>query len=335
MTSVKSISRATGATRLRRAIGIAAALLITSTSLTVFAQTAPVPIDGPIEQLKPGGYLWAPQIAPAKPVTVIISLNTQRAYAYRNGVPIGVATISSGKKGHRTPTGVFTVLLKAVDHKSYLYSDALMPLVQRLTWGGIAMHAGNLPGYLASNGCVRLPLAFAELLFGITRLGMTVVITDDAAVPVVAPTPAILEVTDANVAVAETEYVWQPEKSPTGPLSIVVSGQDGRIVVLRNGIEIGSGAVTTASPIVRAVAFTVSGVDAAGEHWLRLPLPGQPQEAAGELSLAERAQGHMPAGLQRAIATALTSGTTLLVTRASLRSPGTAQRFTIITAGNR
>ena len=117
----------------------------------------PTQIDGAIEQLKPGGFLWAPQIAPRGPVIIIISLTTQRAYVYRNGVPIGVSTVSTGAPGRETPTGVFVILQKAVFHRSNRYSNAPMPFMQRLTWTGIAMHAGRLPGYPASHGCIRLP----------------------------------------------------------------------------------------------------------------------------------------------------------------------------------
>jgi hypothetical protein len=109
------------------------------------AQANIQPVDGPIEQLKAGEYLWAPQIAPEGPVTMIISVNTQRGYVYRNGVPIGVTSVSTGKKGHETPTGIFTILQKDIDHRSSKYNNAPMPYMQRLTWDGVAMHAGNLP----------------------------------------------------------------------------------------------------------------------------------------------------------------------------------------------
>ncbi|MDB5686499.1 MAG: L,D-transpeptidase, partial [Rhizorhabdus sp.] len=177
-----------------------------------------------VRAMKPGEFLWAPDIAPEGPVVIIVSLKTQRAYAYRNGVPIGISTVSSGKLGHETPTGVFTLLQKNVDHKSNLYNAAPMPYMQRLTWDGIAMHAGNLPGYPASHGCIRLPLAFAKLLYGVTRLGLTVVITNEAEVPRIAPTPDILRTgaADASPDLAGGT-LWQPERAPTGPLSIVIS----------------------------------------------------------------------------------------------------------------
>src|SRR3546814_2979593 len=135
------------------------------------------------QNLQPGQFLFRSEAAPECPVIIVVSLSKQRAYVYRNGVLIGISTISSGTAGHETPTGIFTILQKKVDHKSNLYDDAPMPYMQRLTWSGIAMHAGNLPGYPASHGCIRLPLAFAEHLYGVTQLGLTVIITQSADIP--------------------------------------------------------------------------------------------------------------------------------------------------------
>jgi len=296
--------------------------------LAVSAQADPVVATaGLIEQLKPGEYLWAPEIAPAGPVTIIVSLKTQKAYAYRNGVAIGVATVSTGTKGHATPTGVFTVLQKDADHVSNLYKDAEMPFMQRLTWDGIAMHAGNLPGYPASHGCIRLPLAFAKLLFGITRMGITVVITQDALVPVIVTNPAMLTPNEA-VGTARDAYVWTPGLSPTGPVSVVISGRDKRVVVLRNGIEIGSSPITLDTPVDRTTAFTLQSVDATGEHWLRLPLPGDPKIL--EPNGFDRAKGHLPQGFREGLRSVLTPGATLLLTRETLASAGTGTAVTII-----
>jgi hypothetical protein len=281
--------------------------------------------------MKPGAFLWAPDIAPDGPVTVIISLKTQRAYAYRNGVPIGVSTVSTGKPGKETPTGVFTILQKAVKHRSNIYSNAPMPFMQRLTWSGIAMHAGNLPGYPASHGCVRLPAGFAKLLFGVTSLGLTVVVTDDPLAPEVAPAPTMLDPKALDAAGTDQAYRWQPEKSPSGPLSIVLSGRDKRIIILRNGVEIGSSAVQIDGPVTATMAFTLRGIDASGFHWLRLPLPGQ-APVKGDVSGPERARVHMPEPFRRSIAAALQPGTTLLVTRETLASGGTGKRMTVLIA---
>lgn len=108
---------------------------------------------------------------PKSPVMVIIKLKMQLAFVYRNGVRIGVTTVSSGKPGKKTPTGIFTILQKNKDHKSNLYNSAPMPYMQRLTWDGIALHAGNLPGYPASHGCIRLPAPMAKALYGLTKIG--------------------------------------------------------------------------------------------------------------------------------------------------------------------
>ena len=294
------------------------------------AQTSPTAAAGPIERLKPGEFLWAPEVAPFGPVTVIISLKTQRAYTYRNGVPIGVSTVSTGRRGHATPTGLFTILQKQVEHKSNLYSEAPMPFMQRLTWDGIAMHAGHLPGYPASHGCVRLPRDFAEKLYAITKLGLTVVITDDALVPEVVTTPGVLASAPVDGHQGPTSYSWTPERSPAGPVSIVVSGRDRRIVVLRDGVQIGSSDILIDGPVIATAAFTLRAVDADGVHWLRLPLPGQAPAAAGDMTSAERARAHLPEPFRRDLDTVLTPGATLLITRETLISGGTGERLTVL-----
>lgn len=296
-------------------------------------------LDGPIETMKPGSYFWAPDIAPSGPVMIIVSLTTQRAYVYRNGVPIGISTVSTGKAGHKTPTGVFTILQKHVDHKSNLYNDAPMPFMQRLTWQGIAMHAGNLPGYPASHGCVRLPLAFAKLLYGITRLGLTVVITNDALAPEISPQPIIAQ-DDAHSGglagvrpdtITDGGYIWQPEMSPTGPVSIVISGRVRRLIVLRNGVKIGSSPMEIDEPVTTTIAYVLQSVDAAGPRWLKLALPGQ-DVAAPEHAGAGHIKGRLPPEFQRLLAAVLVPGTTILVTRETLRSGGTGKSLTVITA---
>jgi lipoprotein-anchoring transpeptidase ErfK/SrfK len=135
------------------------------------------------DALKPGEYLWQPEIAAAGPVELVVSIPLQRAFVYRGGVLIGVTTVSTGKPGHRTPVGSFDILEKRREHYSNLYNNAPMPFMQRLTWGGIALHAGQIPGRPASHGCVRLPLAFAKALFGVTRVGATVHIVDTKPAP--------------------------------------------------------------------------------------------------------------------------------------------------------
>jgi hypothetical protein len=184
--------------------------------------------------LKPGDYVWHPEVSPAGPVVVLVSIPDQIMYVYRNGVRIGRSTISSGKPGKGTPTGVFTVLQKKVEHESSIYKGAKMPHMQRLTWSGIAMHAGHLPGYPASAGCVRVPVDFAAKLYAVTTLGSTVIIADNDSAPSVTTKPGLLFSPHAS---ASRGVVWTPEKAPKGPVSIIVSAPDGAAYVYRNGID--------------------------------------------------------------------------------------------------
>jgi hypothetical protein len=200
-------------------------------------------------ELNPGDYIWHPEISPAGPVVVIVSLPEQRMYVYRNGVRIGRSTVSTGTKGHTTPTGMFTILQKKVSHESSIYKGAQMPHMQRLTWTGIAMHAGHLPGYPASHGCVRLPVDFAEKLYSVTRNGTSVIITDDKFAPGETTEPGRLLSGKTGAAgtppLAAGQFEWHPDRAPTGPLSIILSTADQHAYVYRNGIEVGRAAVST------------------------------------------------------------------------------------------
>lgn len=129
--------------------------------------------------LAPGKFEWAPERSVDGPVVIVVSLPEQTANVYRGGVRIGRSTVSSGRPGHETPPGIYNVLQKERMHHSNLYNNAAMPFMQRLTWDGIALHAGQIPGHPASHGCVRLPLAFAEILYGVTESGVTVVVADE------------------------------------------------------------------------------------------------------------------------------------------------------------
>lgn len=115
-------------------------------------------------------------------VLIVISKPSQRMYVFRDGVSWGASPVSTGRRGHSTPTGVFPILQKRPFHRSNIYSNAPMPFMQRLTWGGIAIHAGYLPGYPASHGCIRLPRAFAQALYALTKASATTVVITDGAV---------------------------------------------------------------------------------------------------------------------------------------------------------
>lgn len=137
------------------------------------AASAPLDEDQ-ADTLKVGDFRWQPNVAAAGAVNIVVDLDRQFAYVYRGGVLIGISTVSTGRDGHETPIGSFTILQKQVDHKSNLYHEASMPYMERLTWDGVALHAGGVPGYRESHGCVHLPVAFAKLLYGVTDIGATV-----------------------------------------------------------------------------------------------------------------------------------------------------------------
>src|SRR6516165_11324703 len=127
--------------------------------------TKGTPTGKPTGPLKPGEYWWHPEIAPSGPVMVLVSIPEQTIHVFRNGVLVGRSSISSGSQGHATPAGVYSILEKAETHHSVTYNNAPMPYMQRLTEEGIAMHSGQLPGYAASHGCIRLPFDFSRDLY--------------------------------------------------------------------------------------------------------------------------------------------------------------------------
>lgn len=195
--------------------------------------------------LKPGEFRWTPDIVPAGPVVVVVSLPQQLVHVYRNGVRIAVSTISSGRPGYETPAGVFPIIERQAVHFSNKYDNAPMPFMLRLSYDGTALHAGHLPGKPASHGCVRLPLAFAEQLFGTVRRGTVVVVANAKTSPAEIAAPGWLSPVVVATGAARDPAddvlttLWAPERAPEGPLTAVVGARDGRMVVMRGGIEIG------------------------------------------------------------------------------------------------
>jgi hypothetical protein len=196
-----------------------------------------------IRDLKPGEFTWHPERQPDGPVAVVVSLPEQRVHVYRNGIRIAVSTCSSGKPGHETPTGVFVVLQKDRDHHSSTYNDAPMPNMNRLTWSGIALHAGNLPGYPASHGCVRLPMDFSAKLFTVTHIGTPVIIAGSHTDPwdLVHPGLVLAGYTESEFKSVVTSLDgktpptdWQ--SAQTNPVTSVVASSAAKgIMLLENG----------------------------------------------------------------------------------------------------
>ena len=309
-------------------ITISAALVATSLAMDQPSfHTKGAPTGKPTGALNPGEYWWKPQLSPRGPVVALVSLPQQTMYVYRNGILIGRSSVSSGRKGNSTPPGVFNILEKKQTHYSKKYNNAPMPNMQRLTWTGIAMHSGQLPGYPASHGCIRLPYDFSALLFDATSKGGTVVIGDGktpqphlASNPglMLAPkdfTPAMLHPLAAN------EYDWRPERSSSGPITIVISSADKALYVYRNGNPIGRAALEVKGRRLGEHVFTLlegttgrpsqlaPGREAG--RWMRVDGEGRSVDAE---KLASRLR-LSPAFAQK-VADEIAPGTTVIVTDA-------------------
>jgi hypothetical protein len=229
----------------RTLLSAVAAAAIIHDGRSVFAQL----VSKNAEQLQNGEFNWFPERSPSGPILIIVSIPDQLVHVYRNGIRVAASTCSTGKPGHRTPAGVFTILQKDKHHKSSTYNNAPMPNMNRLTWSGIALHAGNLPGYPASHGCVRLPLQFSERLFGITKLGMTVVIADERSQPSAVVHPGLVlgeyarrEFAAVDVSLKKAQYS-EGRSAPQKHTSVVVSGGDRKMTVFEDGEPVAEGQV--------------------------------------------------------------------------------------------
>ncbi len=289
-----------------------------------------------VSALKPGQFIWAPEIEPQGPMTIFVNLVSQRAFVYRNGVAIGASTVSTGKPGYETPTGVFTILQKDRTHHSNRYNNASMPFTERLTWGGVALHAGGLPGYPSSHGCVHLPLKFSQLLFSETSLGMTVIITKDAPRTRTLLSPTVLRPANANAdssserLEAGQDFKWQPELSPHGPMSIVASSADQRALVLRNGVIIGRARVIfPPGRVVGMHALQFKGFDKDGTgKWFYIGIPGDEKSHGEQLSMDFRKGIVIPPKFYADVRSAVEVGTTMLLTDVSVVDTG--EKVTVI-----
>ena len=308
----------------RLATQVRGAVLAACTAFALAAAAAPPP-----------AFTWTPEVAPDGPVLIVIGLEEQRAVVYRNGVRIGSSPVSTGKAGHETPTGVFNILEKRREHYSNLYGNAPMPFMQRLTWDGIALHAGHLPGYPASHGCVRLPYDFSEALFGITERGMTVVVAQQLESPVATRTPfgSGAPVDDAG---ALDGWSWQPDRSPSGPVTMVLSTADRTLVVMRGGIEIGRGPVRVDDAGMGTQAYAVlEGTAAQGSrlapgqpalNWMQIPvrLDTAPERTDDDMRTAVAAgRVHVDPAFAVQVHAVLAPGSTLLVTPESIADVST------------
>lgn len=287
--------------------------------------------------LKPGQWVWAEEIAPAGPVLVYVDVARQVATVYRNGVRIAVTTVSTGKPGHATPTGVFTILQKDMHHRSSTYNNAPMPYQQRLTWDGVALHAGGLPGYPESHGCVHLPIAFAKRLFETTNMGGTVIVSGTAGQVGTAPDAGVLAAVDASGKPAEHRpltageaYRWQPERSPSGPVSIIVSRADGRVIVLRGGVEIGRARATIRGTDTSTHVYAYSGMVNGERIWTIAGVPGHAGGSSAPVRPWALEGIDMPPAFLGEVRATLAPGATILVTQARVLPSTSGRQMTVL-----
>jgi hypothetical protein len=301
--------------------------------------SSPVEFARKAETLKPGQWVWASEIAPKGPVLVYVDLGRQIATVYRNGVRVAVTTVSTGKPGHSTPTGIFAILQKDAKHRSSTYNNAPMPYQQRLTWDGVALHAGGLPGYPESHGCVHLPIEFARKLFSTTDMGGTVIVNGKTGVVGSAAAAGVLAQADhqGNLATHTPlddgeSFRWQPELAATGPVSIIVSRSDQRVIVLRNGTEIGRARIAVPVSETGTHVYAFSGNVGGKSHWMMAAVPGHENDKIEMVDPLQLEKIRMPAKFYADLRNIIAPGTSVLVTQAPVLPDKSGQTLTILSA---
>lgn len=259
--------------------------------------------------LKPQQYTWYPERSVSGPVLVFVSIPRQEAVVYRNGIRIGRAACSTGKPGHGTPTGVFQILQKDVDHHSKTYGNAPMPYMERLTWDGVALHTGFNPGHPASHGCVRLPDNFAKELFKITHVGGTVIISNSSKLPT-------MTLSDGPGGGAAGSGSWS-SLSKTAATSVVVSTRDRLAVVYQNGRRVASSPVGVGGSLARLAgeeAFLYAG----DQRWHTVEGGGSVKDLAGDL--------RFPDAFRAKLHEITHPGTTMVITSEPIATRGGTSR---------
>ena len=208
----------------------------------------------------------------------------------------------------------------------------------------MALHAGGLPGYPSSHGCVHLPSKFAEELFVASPMGMTVVVVNEHSAPGEVAHPPAFSPVDAATGVpvsaerlaADEEFRLEPEKAPHGPVSILMSSADQRVLVLRNGVEIGRARITVHDPSEPLGTHTFvmrEQPDTSAPTWVAVAMPGHFDEDGRALSQDAAARVSMPPGFARAVSLLLAPGATLFVTDAPILAENMHADITVLSDG--
>jgi peptidoglycan hydrolase-like protein with peptidoglycan-binding domain len=205
--------------------------------------------------------------ANGEPMTLVVSLNNQRVEIFRGTTLVTSSKVSTGMRGYATKAGVFSILEKKRMHHSNLYSGAPMPYMQRLTWSGTALHAGIVPGYPASHGCIRLPFSFAPKLFGVTTVGENVVVARDSVAPQIIEHPNLFQPLPPPEApaIVKQDHPPQRQSSLATPLPVILANADvGGVTIDRTPIPATAFQVNTPAQPRTRVAAASSQVKAAG-----------------------------------------------------------------------
>jgi lipoprotein-anchoring transpeptidase ErfK/SrfK len=248
-----------------------------------------------------------PVAIPPGPLQVVVSIASQRVTVFSGGVPVAQSSISTGTATHPTPMGIFAIIGKNKWHRSNIYSGAPMPYMQRITWSGIALHQGVVPGYPASHGCIRLPEAFAIRLWGMTRLGARVIVTRDPVAPVAIAHPRLfvpqkpeekiaaqpIRVAQAGEGVKAADAAQPAEITPiptippaqsgpsaalvkrVGPVQVFVSRKDAKVYVRQDFTPLFDAPVTIAEPQKPwgTHVFTAMEIKGADVRWTAITIP--------------------------------------------------------------
>jgi len=212
-----------------------------------------------------------------------------------------------------------------------------MPFQQRLTWDGVALHAGGLPGYPESHGCVHLPYEFARELFNITKLGVTVVVQGDAHNHEATSENSLLVPVSATGEAVETmrlrsgeQFRWHPELAPEGPLSIVIAKLDQRIVVLRNGVEIGRSVAVVDDKDPGSHVITLM-LDNGKPTWHYVGMAGHAEDAGRAVEEADLNRVRIPRAFHELLKPEIVPGSTILVTNSRVGATSGA-KLTVVDA---
>lgn len=268
----------------------------------------------PLEQARQDEILAK---AKGRLLQVVISLDGQYLALFADGEEIARSPVSTGTRSHPTPTGIFSVLQKRRHHRSNIYSNAPMPYMQRITWSGVALHQGVLPGYPASHGCIRMPEAFSRLMWSATKAGARVVIAREAVAPqpfaharlftlkpvATAAVPqaaaegvkvaeAATTASDAAPAAAPAAPAPEAKPLPPGPITVFISRKEQKLFV-RQGFEPVFEApvrIDNAGEPLGTHLFTALAVagDAAALRWTVLTLPSAARPAPAEAANTDR-----------------------------------------------